>query len=232
MAVGAAAGASVSQLLKLFGITTAVGIGGGAAGSVSGALGSKGVAIGAAGPIGFAGGAGYGLGIRAGFEQIYAMVKAGQLTIADALDLINQVSAGGVPHIGAQFAASTKAGSIASQFPAGHNETLGPNIDTQITGRKDESERKTVRLQESLGFKEQTPNEATIRKEYAALKSSQAAAAKKVIDTTRHAYNTRKQNFDRGNRILKHEVPQLRAAEQSIVAAMRALEERYPYLLN
>lgn len=119
------AGSGVSGLLKLMGITSAATVGGQVGGQIAGSIGSRGVALGAAAPIGFAGGAGYGLGIRAGFEQIYAAVKAGHLSIADALQLINEVSAGGAPDIGATFAGSIKSpssvtGSIGSavQGPA------------------------------------------------------------------------------------------------------------------
>lgn len=103
--VAIAGGAALGSLLKLLGISTAVGVGGSALSGAGGTLGSTTVGLGAAGPIGFAGGAGYGLGIRTGFEQIYEQVKKGQLTISQALELINQTAGGqGASDIGADFA--------------------------------------------------------------------------------------------------------------------------------
>lgn len=108
MAIGAAIGAAtgVGSLLKILGISTAIGAGSSAAGSISGSVGSKAVGLGAAGPIGFAGGAGYGLGIRSGFEIYYPLVKAGKMTMEEALQHMSDT--GGAGDIGANFATDVK----------------------------------------------------------------------------------------------------------------------------
>ncbi len=72
-------------LIKQISIALGFGSAVGGASSVASSLGSKGVGLGAAGPIGFAGGAGYGLGIRRGFEYYFPLVKNGSITVDQAL---------------------------------------------------------------------------------------------------------------------------------------------------